>query len=227
MNKKNTFYTILTLIVIPAAVLIGAVVFKGRHYAWFAFCVAVLSIVPMFCSFENKKNSSEELIVISVMIALSAAGRLLFAPLPGFKPVTAITVISALWLGKNVGFTVGALSAVLSNFYFGQGPWTPFQMFSWGVIGFIAGVLANPLKKNRFLLCLFGALSGLLYSLLMDVWTVLWADGVFNPSRYFAAIVTALPVTAQYAVSNVVFLLLLANPIGEKLSRIKKKYGFN
>lgn len=224
-KKKNIISYVLLLAAVPAAVIIGAAIFKGKHYAWISLCVAVLSCVPVFCAFEKRDVSSKELVVIAVLIALTAAGRFVFAWLPGFKPVTALTVISAIWLGKSSGFMIGSLSAVISNFYFGQGPWTPFQMFSWGIIGFIAGALSRPLKNNKAALCVYGVFSGVLFSLIMDVWTVLWADGYFNFTRYAAAIVSALPVTAEYAASNVVFLLLLSKPIGEKLKRIKEKYG--
>ena len=89
----------------------------------------------------------------------------------------------------------------------------------------IAGLLAVPLKRSRILLAGYGALSGVLFSVLMDVWTVLWADGFFNLSRYFAALASALPFTAIYAVSNVIFLLLLGKPIGKILERVQTKYG--
>ena len=130
-----------------------------------------------------------------------------------------------MYFGGEAGFLTGALSAVISNFYFGQGPWTPFQMFSWGIIGFFAGLIAEPLKRSRIILSVYAVLSGVLYSFLMDVWTVLWADGYFNISRYLAALASAVPFTAVYAVSNLVFLLLLARPIGKILERIKTKYA--
>lgn len=174
----------------------------------------------------NRKGiSSRELAVLAVMIAISVVGRFVFAWLPGFKPVTAITVIAAIWLGKGSGFVVGAMSAVVSNFYFGQGPWTPFQMLAWGLIGFLAGIFGKSFRKNKILLCLLGAFAGVFYSLTMDIWTTLWVDGTFLVSRYLALVVSALPVTIEYAVSNVIFLWILNKPIGEKLERIKKKYG--
>lgn len=225
VNIRELVSWAVVLVAVPLVVIGGAVIFRGRYYAWLSLCVALLACAPMLLAFEKQAASAKELAVLAVMVALSAVGRFVFAWFPGFKPVTAVTVISALWLGKNSGFLVGALSAVLSNFYFGQGPWTPFQMLSWGFIGFLAGVLAPVLKKSRAALCLFGAAAGVLFSLLMDVWTVLWADGTWNLTRYAAAVASALPVTAEYAVSNVVFLWLLAVPIGEKLERIKKKYG--
>lgn len=224
-NFRKIVFRIALWFGVIAVVFGGALLFRGKHYAWISLCVSVLVLVPVFRSFEKRDTSSKELVILCVMIALSAAGRFIFAWLPGFKPVTAITVITAMWLGRDAGFAVGALSAAVSNFYFGQGPWTPFQMLAWGLIGFSAGVLAGPMRKSprravRFrrggggdVFAAYGHLDGA------------WADGTFNLARYAAAVVSALPVTAEYAVSNVIFLLILANPIGEKLERMKKKYG--
>lgn len=226
MNKKKNILTAaIFLIAIPAVIFSGVVFFREKSYAWLSLCIAVFSCVPLFWCFERKESSAKEITVLAVMIAISVAGRFVFAWLPGFKPVTAITVIVALWLSKEAGFVVGSLSAVVSNFYFGQGPWTPFQMFAWGLIGFVAGILANPLKKNKILLCVFGALAGILFSLTMDIWSVIWFDSGFNISRYIAIITASLPSTVEYAVSNIIFLLLLSKPIGENLERIKTKYG--
>lgn len=225
MKRRDGITLCLLLLLIPSVVVVGALLFREKYYAWISLCVAVISVIPLFYAFERRESSGKELTVLAVLIAISAAGRFIFAWLPGFKPVTAITVVVAVWLGKEAGFVVGALSAVVSNMYFGQGPWTPFQMFAWGLLGLLAGLLAKPLQKHRAMLCVFGALAGVLFSLTMDVWTTLWADNTFQLSRYGASIVAALPITAEYALSNVIFLLLLAKPIGEKLTRIKRKYG--
>ena len=222
---KNPMTVCLLLILIPAVIAGGSLLFQEKHYAWISLCVAVFSCLPLFYCFERKESSAKELVVLAVIVALSVAGRFIFSWIPGFKPITAITVITAIWLGKEAGFVIGSLSAVISNFYFGQGPWTPFQMFAWGFIGFLSGILANPLKKNKVALCIYGAFAGVAFSLLMDVWTTIWAEGAFHIGRYTASVVSALPITIEYAVSNVIFLLLLAKPIGEKLERIKKKYG--
>lgn len=222
---KKVLTVLLLAVLIPALVLFGALVFRERFYAWLALVIAVISCIPLFYAFERRDSTAKELMVLAVLIALSVIGRVVFAAVPGFKPVTAITIIVALSFGGEAGFVVGSLSAAVSNFYFGHGPWTPFQMFAWGIIGLLAGLLSKPLKKNCVLLCIFGALAGILYSVTMDVWTVLWAEGAFVLSGYVAAITAALPLTVIYAVSNVVFLLLLAGPVGKKLERIKKKDG--
>ncbi len=222
---KNHTTFILLILLVPALVIIGGVVFKEKYYAWIALCVAVISCVPIFYCYERRDATSSELVILAVLVALSVVGRFVFAWVPAFKPVTAITIITAVWLGKESGFMVGAMSAVISNMYFGQGPWTPFQMFAWGMIGLIAGVTGKILKKNKVWLCIYGAVAGVLFSLIMDVWTTLWAEGTFNLMRYQTAVITAMPVTIMYGVSNVVFLLMLAKPMGQKLERIKKKYG--
>ncbi|MBQ4311836.1 MAG: ECF transporter S component, partial [Oscillospiraceae bacterium] len=107
----------------------------------------------------------------------------------------------------------------------GQGPWTVFQMLAWGLIGMLAGIMAKPLKQNRILLLLYGLIAGISYSFIMDIWTVLAYSEGFSWELYLAALTTAVPYTISYAVSNVLFLALLADPFGEKLERIKKKYG--
>ena len=160
------------------------------------------------------------MVLVAVMTALSVIGR--FIPL--VKPVTALTVLTAIRLGGEAGFLTGALSALISDFWFGIGPWTPFQMLAWGMIGRIAGWLAEPLKKHRAALVAYGAAAGVLFSMIMDVFTVLWYSGGFDPSLYAAAIVTALPHTLLYSVSNVAFLLLFERPFGRKLERIKRLY---
>lgn len=225
MKRKNIITAVLLAVIVPLVILVGGTVFKEKYYSLVSIAIAIISCIPLFYAFEKKESNSKELTVLAVIIALSVLGRFIFAWLPAFKPVTAITVIAGIWLGKESGFAVGSLSAVVSNFYFGQGPWTPFQMLAWGLIGFIAGLLSKPLEKNRIFACVFAILSGAFYSLTMDILTTLWADGYFNISRYLASVVTALPVTISYMISNGIFLFLLHKPLGKKLDRIKTKYG--
>jgi len=216
---------LLFFVLIPVVTVGGALVFREKHYAWISLCVAVITCLPIWYDFERRETGSAELMVISVLTALSVAGRFLFAWLPGFKPVTAITVITALWLGAEPGFIVGSLTALLSNFYFGQGPWTPFQMFSWGLLGGLAGLLAKPLRRHRLLLCLYGLFAGVFYSLIMDLWSTFWMGDGFEVSRYLALVTAAIPTMIEYAVSNVIFLLALTGPIGDKLDRVRTRYG--
>lgn len=224
---KRTYVRIsIYFILIPAAILVGIHIFQDRKYAFVTMAVAICSCIPFFAGYEKGSADTGKLVVLSVLTALAVIGRAAFAFLPGFKPVTAVVVLTGLYLGAESGFLCGAFSALLSNFLFGQGPWTPLQMFSWGSIGFLAGILAAYLVKHKGLLLVYGAFAGILYSALMDIWSVLWVDGFFAWKRYIAMLIVSLPSTGMYMLSNVVFLLLLAKPFGEKLSRIQKKYHF-
>lgn len=225
MRKKIGYAVI--LILIPLILILGGTVFKSKQYSFVTLFVTALSIVPFFLHFENKDRGTIKIVLIAVLTALNVIGRFVFAAVPSFKPVTALTVIAAMELGGESGFMIGSLTAVISNFYFMQGPWTPFQMFSWGILGFIAGIFSGILKRNKIILLLFGAIAGVLYSLIMDVYSVLWMDNAFNLPRFLTFVASSMPVTIIYVISNVIFLLLLADPIGKKLSRIKIKYGIN
>lgn len=205
-----------------------AAVFAALSGMWELATViaAALCCVPMFLSFEKRAPSAREIVLLAVMTAFSAAGRFIFAAFPFFKPVTAIVVITAMYFGSGAGFMVGALSAVISNIYFGQGAWTPFQMFGWGFIGWLAGVLnRKKMLENPVALCVYGIFAGAVYSVIMDIWTTLSADGEFSVRRWAALMLSAIPVTLIYCASNAVFLLLLRKPMGKRLERLKTKFG--
>lgn len=223
-NTRFIRYAII-LIAIPVCIALGTFVFDSKAYLWISLCVTLLACAPFFISFENKKADTRLTVILAVMTTLSVLGRFAFAAVQHFKPVAAIVIITGIYLGAESGFLCGALSAVLSNILFGQGPWTPFQMFAWGFVGFAAALCGKALRKSKILLCACGALSGIFFSLFMDIQTVLLWDEGFSFSRYIAAIAASLPVMAVYAASNVIFLLLLSKPIGEKLSRVINKYG--
>lgn len=212
---------LIPLLLIPATVAAGAVLFEAKRALWISFAVALLSFLFFVTGFEQKKTGTRRLVVVSMMTALSVIGRFI----PYFQPIAAMTILTAIYLGGEAGFLVGALSALISNFFFGQGPWTPFQMVAWGMIGLFAGILSAPLKKSRIALMAYGAFAGILYSHIMDIWTVLWYHGTLEISFYLPALMAALPYTTLYAVSNVLFLWFLAGPMGQKLERMHVKYG--
>lgn len=214
------------LVAVPLVAVLGMTLFGGKRWDIAAVLTAFLCCVPFFLSFEKRKPAAREVVLIAVMTAFSVAGRVIFAVIPFFKPVTAVVMIAAMYFGPQAGFMTGAMSALISNIWFGQGAWTPFQMFCWGFIGWMAGVLnRRGWLEKPVLLCIYGAAAGALYSLVMDMWTVLSVDGAFSMSRWLAVAVSSLPIMAVYCVSNMVFLLLLRKPLGRKLHRLKAKFG--
>ena len=212
---------VIPFVLIPTAAILGTLVFDEKKHLFISLFIAILSVLLFITGFEKRVTGTRRMVIVAVMIALCIVGRFI----PFFKPVTAITIITAIYLGGESGFLVGSLSALLSNFYFGQGPWTAFQMLAWGLIGLVAGFLSKPLQKSRAALLIYGVLSGIAFSFVMDIWTVLWYNDTFDPTLYLTAIVTALPHTVLYLVSNFVFLWFMAKPFGDKLNRIKIKYG--
>lgn len=228
MKGKKNITVLILFTAIPLVLLLGITLLEDRKYNIVSMAVAFLACVPFFASFEHKTPGNFEIVLIAVMTALSVTGRVVFAMLPGFKPVTAITAITGIYFGPQAGFLTGALSALLSNIMFGQGPWTPFQMFAWGFMGFAGGILHKLLTEGKYrkiaMVC-YGVFAGVGYSLIMDIWSVLSFDGTWSWPRYWGSVITAIPFTITYAVSNVVFLMLLVKPIGERLKRVKKKYG--
>jgi uncharacterized membrane protein len=224
MNKKLIKY-ILVLIFIPAVIYMGTKISGDRIYMWVSLCIALIALVPFFTVFEKNNTATSRLVLIAVMTAFSVLGRFVFTFIPFFKPVTAMVVITGIYLGAEAGFLTGALSALISNFLFLQGPWTPYQMFAWGIIGFIAGISSKLFKKSIFIIAAYGAVAGVLYSFILDLNTIMWMDKVFNLKRYLVIISSSAPFTLTYVISNVIFLLALAKPIGKKLRRVTTKFG--
>ncbi len=218
---RDALRVALPFIAMPVTVLLGALVLPRKAHLLVSLGMACMALLFFLTGFERKKTGGRRMVIVSVMAALCIVGRFI----PFFKPITALTVITAMYLGGEAGFLTGALAAALSNFYFGQGPWTPFQMLAWGFIGLVAGWLAAPLKKHRWLLLGYGVAAGAVFSLVMDVWNVLWVGEGFSWTLYLAAVTAAMPHTLLYAVSNFLFLYFLASPFGQKMERVKVKYG--
>ena len=163
-----------------------------------------------------------------MLCALGVAGRAAFFMLPQFKPVLALTIISGVALGGETGFLVGAVTMLASNVLFSQGPWTPFQMFAMGIIGFLAGALFRRgwLRRSRAALCAFGAIAAVvIYGGIMNPVSALLYARTLEWKVIAAYYVTGFPVDCVHAAATVFFLWVLAEPMLEKLDRIKVKYG--
>lgn len=226
MRGKRGFWNVSLVAVGAGLIAMGVLLFQDRRYNLISVLMACAACVPFYMAYEKREGSIRRMVLLAVMVAMAAAGRFLFAFAPGFKPVSAIVILTGVYMGQEAGFLTGSLAALISNMFYGQGPWTPFQMMAWGMTGWIAGLpWLQPLLRKKLPLVLYGFLAGFLYSAVMDIWTVLSYEGEFLWSRYLAAMATALPVTLEYAVSNVVFLMLLAGPIGRKLKRIQIRHG--
>ena len=147
---------------------------------------------------------------------------------PQFKPTAALVIISGMCLGGESGFLIGAMSMFVSNLFFGQGPWTPWQMLAMGLLGLLAGVIFKKSKPDSSILplCIFGVVSVfVVYGGIMNSASVLMYQAQPSLPMFAASIAAGLSFDAIHAASTLIFLLVAANPIRKKIERIKKKYG--
>ena len=208
------------------AVLVLCAVFGVQQTALLSMAVVTCALLLFFAGYETGRPRLRDIMPVVVLAALAAAGRTLFAPFPSFKPVSAIAIIAGAAFGRRSGFMVGALAALASNFFFGQGAWTPWQMYAWGMVGYGAGVLAQAgLARRTGVVCAYGFVSGYAYGFVLNLWSIV---GFFHPqdiAQILAVYAAALPFDTMHAVATVTFLLALYAPWRRKLARIARKYG--
>lgn len=227
-KKHIVISALLLLAAVPITILCGVYLFEDKNYYAISLAVIVEVMAAVAAGFENKKPKAEEIVVISVLCALAVAGRAAFFGLQQFKPVGAIVIVAGSCLGGEVGFLVGAVAAFVSNFFFGQGPWTPWQMISFGMMGLVSGLFfgIKTVRKNRITYSLFGFLSTLvIYGGIVNPGSMLlWEP---NPSFEMIASswIAGLPYDLVHAFSALVFLWFMGVPLADKLERMKTKYG--
>ncbi len=212
----------------PLTIFAGIYFFGGRRYYVTSLLIIAETMLPFALVFESRRPQARELVIMSVLCAIGVAGRTAFYMLPYVSPVLAVVIISAVAFGGETGFLVGAMIAFVSNFFFGQGPWTPWQMFGMGIIGFLAGILHRKglLGRGRLSLCIFGGIASvIIYGGILNPASVIMYYNTVNWSMILAAYVTGLPVDLIHGASTVIFLWLFSGPMLEKLDRVKLKYG--
>ena len=173
LSKLKSVKASIISILLSFIILLFGVKIGDRNYWFVSMSLIILAIWLFFSLFESRKPRAREIVPIAVMSAIAAIGRFAFAMLPQFKPVAAIVIITGMSFGPEAGFLTGAVSALVSNFFFGQGPWTPWQMFAFGVLGFLAGLLYKyKIIKNKLSICIFGGIAGYLYGFIVNLWIV-------------------------------------------------------
>ena len=187
----------------------------------------LLSMLPFFISFEARSVTARELTLMATLIALAVVSRAAFYMIPQVKPIAAVVIASAVCLGAERGYIIGASSAFVSNFIFGQGIHTPFQMAALGLVGFFAGIIFRRLKANRFSLAAVGfVLSAVLYGLIVDISTILVMYGEHvTLSGVLSVYAAAIVFDFVFGASTAVFLLLFGEPFIKKITRLNTKYN--
>ncbi|MCR5846143.1 MAG: ECF transporter S component [bacterium] len=228
LTKRTIVSIIAILVLIPPTIFIGWN-FGDRNYYITSVLIIAYTLIPFFISFENRKPQARELVIIAVMIAIAVVSRVAFIWAPSFKPTIAVIMIAGMALGAEAGFMTGSLTAFVSNFIFGQGPWTPFQMFAYGIAGLVGGILAHKgiLKTKPVHLIIAGiAVPLCIVGPLLDTCALFLSLSEITWESAGAIYLSGLPVNAALAFATTVTLLLAAKPLCEKLDRVKVKYGF-
>ena len=228
LSKRTIAAAAMILLAIPLTIYIGSYIFGDRKYYFISLLIILETMLPFALLFESRKPQARELVLLAVLCAIAVAGRAAFFMLPQFRPVVALVIIAGVAFGGEAGFLVGAMTGFVGNFFFGQGPWTPWQMFAFGLIGFLAGALSQKglLRRNPASLAVFGAIA-----------TAVVYGGIMNPSfvmiyqlsptreMFILAYLQGIPFDLVHAAATVTFLAILSRPMLQKLDRIKVKYG--
>ncbi len=228
LSKRTVTAAVLILLLIPLTIYIGVFYLGDRKYYFISLLIILETMLPFVMIFEGRKPQARELVIIASLCGIGVAGRAAFFMLPQFKPVAAMVIISSVAFGGESGFLVGAMTMFLSNMLYGQGPWTPWQMFAMGIIGFLSGVLFRKglLRRDRVSLAVFGGVSVfLVYGGIMNPASVLMFQSKVSWPMIITSWVTGAPFDLIHAAATVFFLLVMGEPMLEKLDRIKVKYG--
>jgi energy-coupling factor transport system substrate-specific component len=205
------------LVLIALLMLVAALVVQDGALATALGAGAL--VVAGVAWFESGTDSTRELAVIATLAAAAAAGRVLFAAVPGVQPVTVIAIVAGASLGARAGVATGALAAFVSNLFLGQGIWTPQQMLGWGACGAVGALLAAALR-NRWALAAVAAVLGFAFSVSMDVW--LWYG--FSPHT-FPALAAVVGRGLWFDVSHAAGNVMIALAAGPELRRMLDRYG--
>lgn len=195
---------------------------------YYLICVAVLliSMLPFFFSFENSRPNAREIALIASLIGIAVVSRAVFYLIPQVKPIGAVVVVSGVCLGAKRGYLVGAFSAFISNFIFGQGIWTPFQMVALGLVGFISGMVFERIKANKVGLAFVGfLLTFALYGFIVDMSSVLMLSADLSLPSVLAVYGAGVLFSLVFGITTAVFLFLFGEAFVKKINRLQTKYG--
>ena len=233
LEKKKLgrgFWVTLLVIIVLIPLTVGISWYMGdRKYYIASVLIMIYSIIPFFAGFESRRPQARELVTLAVMCAIAVASRAAFIWASNFKPIGGITMITAMAFGPQAGFMTGSLSLIVSDMIFGQGPWTPWQMFSFGLLGFISGLLARKgilTEKKPLIDAVIGfLLMVLVVGPILDTCAIFTMAQMINTESVLAVYLAGLPVNISQGIAVFLCVLLLTRPMMNKLERIKIKYG--
>ena len=226
MKKSNIVTLMVFLLLIPATLFLGSKL-PGRSFYITGTAIVMEMLIPFFMAFEGRRPQARELVILSVLCAIAIVARVAI-PMPHFKAIFAIIIISGIAFGPESGFMVGAISAFASNFFYGQGPFTPWQMMAYGAGGMLAGFLfaKGRLPRKPWLMTVFGFLTVLFWiGPLLDCSSIFLMLSHINWRSVLIILTAGMPANVGNGICTAIMLLLFGKPLLDRLDRVKIKYG--
>jgi len=226
MTRETSWHSKLIISLICMVALLGMMLlFKGRHYLWFSFGCLACSIFPAYWRFEHRQMGTRLLVFLAVIVALGVLGRVPLAAIPNVQLTSFVVIVSAVSLGPELGFMSGSMMALVSNLFLGQGPWTPWQMLAWGLMGLFTGLLQkSSLRDQLWVIVIWGALWGFWFGWIMDLWYALAYVHPLRFASFFLSFASSFLFDALHAATNAVSLLVLYLPWRKLMDRLILKY---
>lgn len=241
-RRAQTALDVACLSALPLA-LVACALLQFRASALMTLVTSLLALGLFFAGWERTKPGMRQILPAAVLTAAAVVGRIVFAAAPNMQPVTALCVIAGGIFGKRTGFMTGAMTGLLSSFFLGLGAWTPWQMYAWGLVGYVAGMIfctrksalghnpgCRPTRSESMRLVgvlAFGFVGSFIFGLIMNTWTLV---GFTAPISWGSAAVVygaGLVFDLAHAISTVIFLALLYVPLEGRLSRVATKYALS
>jgi|SRR5690625_1536847 len=225
VGKTNLYLTIISIIMFILLICF-VFFFQYNAYLLLSFIIIAMTMLPFFARFEIREISTREVVILAILAAVAAVSRVPFAALPSVQPTSFVIIVTGLVFGAESGFIVGAIAAIVSNIFLGQGPWTPWQMYAWGMMGMSAGLLRNTWwLKKMWGKILFGFVWGYLFGWLMNLWIIVSNIENFTWKFFVSIYVASIYFDLAHSLSNVFFLIVFSGSWLVILNRFKRKYG--
>lgn len=206
--------------------LMALVIKRDGLFLPISFVMIAVCSLPFLVRFEGRQVQTEEVVLVGVLAAVAAVSRVPFAPLPSVQPTSFVIMASALVLGGESGFMIGAIAAVASNLFLGQGPWTPWQMFLWGMMGYVTGLLRHTwVMRKKVPQLVYAFLWGMVFGWVMNLWYLAELDEAAFGVGFLGACIASFSMDMAHGICNALLMLLVGGTWQKILGRAAYKYG--
>lgn len=228
MRKKLLIITSSLSVVVCVALAVFSLSSAGeKSFYLIAVLIILASAIPFFAYFEGRKIKTSEIVALAMMVSIAVISRLVFSFVPEVKPMAAFIIVTGAAFGSNAGFIAGATAIFASNFFMGQGMYTPFQMLGMGIVGLIGGLLlGGKLRKSRLSAAIEGFFTvACLYGFIMDTCSVFAFGAQNNFKEALGVYLAGLPLNLIHGVTTAAVLFLIWKPMMYRFERLRTKYG--